>query len=206
MGSQRVRHDRVSMQAHIHHNGQSRKHLGPGNLHHMLAPNSLCPWHQLDQAQRRLKATVSEVTAAEVGKDNHLAPRDNQECQTLFEGESDIHIFMDTSLESHHLPASATDPKYQLSLHLSGHEHKHAAGRKTGINRKAPYCSSSPRKSWKGRCRGCSPAPAGQTHDYPWRSALALPSFLFRQKSPGVLFHSSCSILHSYQQGTWLPS
>ena len=164
MGSQRVRHDRVSMQAHIHHNGQSRKHLGPGNLHHMLAPNSLCPWHQLDQAQRRLKATVSEVTAAEVGKDNHLAPRDNQECQTLFEGESDIHIFMDTSLESHHLPASATDPKYQLSLHLSGHEHKHAAGRKTGINRKAPYCSSSPRKSWKGRCRGCSPAPAGQTH------------------------------------------
>ena len=134
------------MQAHIHHNGQSRKHLGPGNLHHMLDPISLCPWHQLDQAQRGLKATVSEVTAAEVGKDNHLAPRDNQECQTLFEGESDIHIFMDTSLESHHLPASATDPKYQLSLHLSGHEHKHAAGRKTGINRKAPYCSSSPRK------------------------------------------------------------
>ena len=69
-----------------------------------------CPWPQLDQAQSGLKATVSEVTAVEMQKDNHLAPRNNQECQTLFEGESDPHVIMYTSSGSHHLPASVPGP------------------------------------------------------------------------------------------------
>ena len=70
-----------------------------------------CPWPQQDQAQSGPKATLSEVTAAEMQKDNHLAPRNNHECQTLFEGESDLHVIMYTSWESHHLPASAPDPQ-----------------------------------------------------------------------------------------------
>ena len=82
MGSQRVGRNPVTIHAHIHPNGQSRKHLGTGNLHH----TALAPARPGSEGP---KATVSEVTAAEVEKDNHLAPGNNQECQTLFEGESD---------------------------------------------------------------------------------------------------------------------
>ena len=79
-------------------------------------------------------------------------------------------------------------PKHQFSLHLSGDEHKHIAGRKTSINRKAPYCSSSPRKgAGRASAEGAAPHQLDRPMSIPGDQLRPFPSFLFRQKSPGVL-------------------
>ena len=179
IGSQRVGRNPVTIHAHIHPNGQSRKHLGTGNLHHM----ALAPARPGSEGP---KATVSEVTAAKWRKTT-IWPLETIKNVRLCLKVSPTPLFMYTSSESLHLPASAPDPQIpaqstpvrRWAQTRCGQEDWH---QQEGIM----LFPLSQTESWEG-CQGVAPHQLDRPVSIPGDQLRPFPSFLFRQKSPGVL-------------------
>ena len=144
------------------------------------------PWHQLDQAQRgrRPRSVRSQLRK---WRKTTIWPLETIKNVRLCLKVSPTPLFMYTSSESLHLPASAPDPQIPAQSTPVRRWAQTRCGQEDWHQQEGTMLFPlSQTESWEG-CQGAAPHQLDRPVSIPGDQLRPFPSFLFRQKSPGVL-------------------